>query len=674
MAAFGQPAAEFITQSSLFYERIRSIYEPLDSDRMQIRLMHLLPGKLEEDGIEVNLSIVNLEDDPVYDALSYTWDSLTPTETIILCGIPYQVTTNQYSALRRLRLLKGERKMWMDVTCINQTDVVERGHQVSIMGQIYAHAAQTRVWLGEPQPSWAEITDYDWNAHVLRLNSMPEQIAYMTRCAKESPAGAMPTFIRTVTEEPDGILKGALHILKLLADRVHVRYMPYCELDVDGKLQHCRPFYHVLEMILSLLQRPWWTRVWVLQEACLSQTIPVVHVGSQQVLIRTLTDARNGWMDSWKHWQRDDHLLGEIYDLQAFIAGMARLTTYGNALETIGHKFGRLILPIGLTLVNERNAGDKRDFVYGIMAVIQEESRIPIDYSLNSAQVYSLATWHACTGYAAGFNLLKEAAGLNAIDIPSWTIDWGRRDETHFADSDLFEAREDTDEDLTQCFYIDGVLQLTANKIDIIKFVLETSEDPNLPVSSQALDIILGWTRQLHTKGLVPNPELQTSNTDDAKMFFTTILRETKTDEHGNMVRFISDNDRKEILDWFDQLRRAAESGDADLAYQASEHQLSLDLQHAIRGSSLCVTEQGRLCLVKTSVQAEDVLYHIRGCSVPLALRAADPINLKWTEEDDGPLVKRMIDPFRMVGPCYLTDAMGLDGANRAAEEVLYLV
>jgi hypothetical protein len=39
--------------------------------------------------------------------------------------------------------------IWIDAICINQDDIIERGAQVQIMGEIYQTAWRLRIWLGE---------------------------------------------------------------------------------------------------------------------------------------------------------------------------------------------------------------------------------------------------------------------------------------------------------------------------------------------------------------------------------------------------------------------------------------------------------------------------------------------------------------------------------------------
>ena len=66
-------------------------------------------------------------------------------------GLPLKVTPNLEEALRSLRddSEGGQsRTLWVDAICINQTDTLERNHQVAQMQEIYADAQQVIVWLG----------------------------------------------------------------------------------------------------------------------------------------------------------------------------------------------------------------------------------------------------------------------------------------------------------------------------------------------------------------------------------------------------------------------------------------------------------------------------------------------------------------------------------------------
>jgi hypothetical protein len=58
------------------------------------------------------------------------------------------ITQNLYDALRHVRFEDSNREIWVDTLCINQADIPERNHQVSLMGDIYSSAVHVVNWLG----------------------------------------------------------------------------------------------------------------------------------------------------------------------------------------------------------------------------------------------------------------------------------------------------------------------------------------------------------------------------------------------------------------------------------------------------------------------------------------------------------------------------------------------
>ena len=122
---------------------------PLDAERREIRILALGPGTgdnaLRGDLFEYSLNY----DDLHYIALSYTWSGPVEGSAIIIGGIPLQITENLELVLRRIRGPSRPKNLWVDAICINQNDVEEKSVQVSLMGDIYASATRTTVWLGE---------------------------------------------------------------------------------------------------------------------------------------------------------------------------------------------------------------------------------------------------------------------------------------------------------------------------------------------------------------------------------------------------------------------------------------------------------------------------------------------------------------------------------------------
>ncbi len=116
--------------------------------KKDIRLLTLQPGRRDEP-IKCDLSVVGLDEEPLFEALSYTWGDPAPTTPILLRGRSVNVTSNLQGALLHLRNESVPRNLWVDAVCINQQDPVELGDQVQHMRLIYERASQVLVWLGE---------------------------------------------------------------------------------------------------------------------------------------------------------------------------------------------------------------------------------------------------------------------------------------------------------------------------------------------------------------------------------------------------------------------------------------------------------------------------------------------------------------------------------------------
>jgi hypothetical protein len=65
---------------------------------------------------------------------------------------PLEIPINAIRALRDLRDSVHPRKLWIDAVCINQEDKAERASQILLMSDIYSFAHLTYVWLGNEDP------------------------------------------------------------------------------------------------------------------------------------------------------------------------------------------------------------------------------------------------------------------------------------------------------------------------------------------------------------------------------------------------------------------------------------------------------------------------------------------------------------------------------------------
>jgi hypothetical protein len=135
-------------------------YRPLArGNEHEIRLLHLEPrsSSMPSKAISCHFSYAYLEDNPVYEALSYMWGREQPCGIIVVDGTSCKVRKNLWLALKRLRLHDDERVLWVDALCIDQDTPDERNHQVSQMGQIYSQARRVCVWIHPDQPVFRHI-------------------------------------------------------------------------------------------------------------------------------------------------------------------------------------------------------------------------------------------------------------------------------------------------------------------------------------------------------------------------------------------------------------------------------------------------------------------------------------------------------------------------------------
>jgi hypothetical protein len=167
-----------------------NIYQELPAlQENHVRLLQVTTLSGASCDVRCDLDVVALSDRPDYSALSYTWGSPyagyydrekmekkdqelkerhgngentmdqhevpeTFGKRIICNGKELPVTSNLYDFL--VRYSQGpeqtlHQRLWIDAICINQTDLLERSHQVNIMAEIYKAASHIVLWLGEEE-------------------------------------------------------------------------------------------------------------------------------------------------------------------------------------------------------------------------------------------------------------------------------------------------------------------------------------------------------------------------------------------------------------------------------------------------------------------------------------------------------------------------------------------
>jgi Heterokaryon incompatibility protein (HET) len=157
-------------------------YTSLDTEKHEIRLLHLQPRRpTEDEAIICRLETVDLDGKPIYDAHSYEWCSPTTSNDhfqITLNGTVVEVRENLWWALSHLRLESESRSLWVDAICINQKNISERNHQVSQMEQIYSRASRAVAWLGRRRIHDNNFfMDFVLGLSAMSVSELPDQQA-----------------------------------------------------------------------------------------------------------------------------------------------------------------------------------------------------------------------------------------------------------------------------------------------------------------------------------------------------------------------------------------------------------------------------------------------------------------------------------------------------------------
>ncbi|KAL2060295.1 hypothetical protein VTL71DRAFT_9690 [Oculimacula yallundae] len=312
-------------------------------DETSIRLLHLQPGDFEDD-IHIELGVTPLSDPQVYETLSYVWGP-KPHQTPVHCdGKEILVSRNCIAALRRLREMQSDQKikvLWIDAICIDQTSLTEREHQVKLMDEVYSKSQRTWIWLGESTPLSDIMMDFLGNYHPWTLRKFfYDNRETMTDEEMEEPVAQQQKYNSYIEKEQ--AMTGAQ------SER----------------------------LLGSLCRRPWFTRVWTVQEYTLSRD-PHVLCGSKVLPIENLLEGAlviiNRRQESGEPTYRPfTESFGAYYQYRAIWAAI-----HASGSKTIS--FTRMLIE-----GRKHKASDPKDVVYGLNAVLLHGPTVYSTYKLPS--------------------------------------------------------------------------------------------------------------------------------------------------------------------------------------------------------------------------------------------------------------------------------------------------
>jgi hypothetical protein len=87
---------------------------------------------------------------------------------VLYCPEALSITPSLHSALKRLRRKALTILVWADAVCINQNNIKEKNEQVPLMNKIYRQAGRVAVFLGAESDNSQLVPEYiDWKGHEI---------------------------------------------------------------------------------------------------------------------------------------------------------------------------------------------------------------------------------------------------------------------------------------------------------------------------------------------------------------------------------------------------------------------------------------------------------------------------------------------------------------------------
>jgi hypothetical protein len=332
-------------------------YDPIDLARPAFRLARLLRGSGVDIQCDIFQAFLNEPESIIpYEALSYTWGSTEMTNSIIIDGSKLGVTQNLYLALQYLRSEDEDRILWIDGLCINQGNNKEKGHQVQQMGNIYRLAERVVIWLGP--------ATYETNVLMDSIKQLEKETI---------------NYPRNSWRFPDQAWQHIWSNIQFNLSSVHS----------DLKIRQRNG-------LDSLFGRPWFSRVWILQEVA-NARIAIIVCGHKSVSARIFAV-----VPSLMKVTTAPHLQA-ILDI---MPGRSREDSWWSQkrdLRTLLVKFG------------ESNASDPRDNIYALLGLSSDacdSDLLRVDYS---------KAVHDVTGDAVSF-LIRSAALRHSNFLSEFTM------------------------------------------------------------------------------------------------------------------------------------------------------------------------------------------------------------------------------------------------------------
>ena len=647
-----------------------SIYSGLNVETREIRILELLPGQWS-DAIQCQMSQVALDEYADYNALSYVWGQPLLTNDIFVNGILYQITTNLYLALRRLRRDDAPRMIWVDAVCINQANIKEKSQQVSIMGDIYKASREVLIFLGDCTMP-AALPYIIWHGDDKDIDKLDGYF-------QEDSVGIQRDLHNDCLEMAN--IYAAFVFLRLIGDDAHLYDLAFFQRSGEYILQATTKWESVISGLEMILDSSWWNRVWVLQETVLPARA-TIHFGNIAFPWQLIAQATEKLAHHYT-FCCSSHLNTRPFREEEILT---RLRNVVHPIEILrnGQANGmRISLSQLLSITLQRRSTDNRDKFYSLLSLVTNwyggEPLLP-DYSLSVNQIYAQVVIKEIQG-SNSLQILQGVSPSSSANLPSWikstSSDHLRNvQESRINASSLFKASG-----VSLCnVQIDGLVLgvLGLSESDVVRCVspLYYGDSPETSNYKAMESSISSWRKFAGLEG-IPSRSYPTGQSwdsvfwrtiandavDESKLESKTAIKDDTNPDFCTTWRRLDHGDFDVVEAWWRRTQAMAAfdgpdgtplPGNSGWAHIPECRRIMYDqaVQMATVQRKFFITCKGYIGLGPPATSPGDKIVVLFGGDVPYLIREyPDSITNKSSMEEHSPL-------HMLVGDCYLHGIM----------------
>lgn len=580
-------------------------YSPLTgvSERKleQFRLITLLPDQFSN-RIRCQLAIHPLHDPPAYETISYAWGDPNDTKTIDVDGVELRVPNSLELCLRQLRTqlrhpeYSPVRALWTDSICIDQANLEERAVQVANMGTIYRRCSLMHIWLGPTTSMFGDQSPFEMILHWSSGKHFFD----------------LPGFSRADATD-EWVYKD------------NSTYQEMYNLFADG------------------ISRPWWSRLWCIQEVALCPRA-IVRIGGWCIPWSTFLQAMDNYhRHNWGCCKGISNSMPARYTYLADpMLFLSRSETMGTdeIIRSLRHKLCK----------------DPRDKIYGLLALLGRSASslgIQLDYSITVGDLYRQVTHYIISQSKGDLRYLTGSGlGSDCYQLASWVRNFAAplqpirasNENTRYKEYDLYHASGETKSE--NKILDENSLCQSGIRIDHIDRIGSVIEYQDWDHPQGVIPGVQAWAEMAGISTLASDCATGSAN----EQFWRTLAADVLVDEEKSYSR-IPNSARSALSSWFTAVKHSVSQGK-----EPPITPYIFAFRTSMSGRAFFRTKEGHMGMCYPNARPGDEVWVLAGGKVPFLLRPFDDT----VDTTETPARIR-----KLIGDCYLDGFMDGEALQR---------